>query len=111
MKFYALPLYSQADLVGGAEHDRGWAVTAGNRGRAAALRDPLPCWATMTEGHITFDGKLVACCFSHQGFDMGDLTKMSFADAWVSPKFQALRAAHLAKNVTGTACEKCVAWA
>lgn len=108
---YALPLYSQADLLGDEEHGRGWTVTAGNRGRLAALRDPLPCWSVFTEGHITWDGRLSACCFDHDGrFDMGDLKKTPFIEAWNSHAFQMLRAAHLKKDVTGTACEKCVAW-
>lgn len=107
-EIYALPLYSQADLVGEAERERGWNVTAGNRGRSGALRDPLPCWSTMTEGHVTYSGKLVACCFSFDGFEMGDLTKDSFLNCWNSPAFQQLRQAHLNKDVTGTECERCV---
>jgi len=110
-EIYALPLYSQADFVAEAEEERGWAVTAGNRGRIGALTAPIPCWAAFTEGHITWDGKLSACCFDHDGrFHMGDLTTESFMDAWNSEKFQALRKAHLAKNVCGTVCEKCVAY-
>lgn len=111
-EIYALPLYSQAELIGQSERDAGWAVTAGNRGRLDALREPLPCWAVFTEGHITWDGKLSACCFDHDGrFEMGDLTNQSFMDAWNSDKFQQLRTAHLDKNVSGTPCEKCVAYA
>lgn len=108
---YALPLYSQADFVSSEEAGRGWQVTAGNRGRLDNLRDPIPCWAVFTEGHITWDGKLSACCFDHDGrFHMGDLTQESFMDAWNSDKFQELRAAHLTGNVCGTVCEKCVAY-
>lgn len=108
---YALPLYNQASLVTEEEARRGWAPTAGNRGRADALRDPLPCWSVFTEGHITHDGKLSACCFDHNGgFEMGDLTTTSFVEAWNSAAFRELRAAHLAGDVTGTACESCVAY-
>lgn len=111
-EIYALPLYNQASLVQDHEDSVGWKPTAGNRGRAAALRDALPCWAVFTEGHITWDGKLSACCFDHDGrFHMGDLTTTSFMDSWNSPTFQALRDAHLKKDVTGTVCEKCVAYA
>ena len=82
----------------------------GNRGRAAALRDPLPCWSIFTEGHISFDGRLSACCFDHdQRFSMGDLTRVPFMQAWNSPAFQSLRAAHLRRDVRGTICEQCVA--
>lgn len=111
-EIYALPLYSQADLVADAGAERRWEVTAGNRGRVGALRDPIPCWAAFTEGHITWDGKLSACCFDHDGrFHMGDLTKTPFVDAWNSEVFQNLRKAHIGGDVTGTPCEKCVAYA
>lgn len=110
-EIYALPLYSQADLVSGEEDVRGWSAVAGNRGRAAALRDPLPCWAVFTEGHVTWDGKLSACCFDHDGrFHMGDLTTESFVQAWNSEAYQALRAAHLRRDVRGTVCESCTAY-
>jgi len=105
---YWLPLYGQAGLTAGG---RGTKPVAGNVGRAGAMREPLPCWSVFTEGHITYDGKLAACCFDHDGrFDMGDLNEMSFMEAWHSAAFQALRAANLAKDVTGTACEQCIAY-
>lgn len=105
---YALPLYNQAGFVDEAEKSKGWKATAGNRGRLDAMREPLPCWAVFTEGHVTYDGKLSACCFDHDGrFEMGDLTAMAFADAWNSEKFQTLRAAHLRRDVSGTPCEQC----
>jgi organic radical activating enzyme len=105
---YWLPLYSQAGLTAGARDTR---PVAGNIGRIGGLRDALPCWSLFTEGHITYDGKLSACCFDHDGrFDMGDLTEMSFMDAWRSAAFQELRSANLACDVGGTACEKCIAY-
>jgi hypothetical protein len=104
---YWLPLYGQAGLTAGA---RGTKPVAGNVGRADNMRDPLPCWSIFTEGHITYDGSLSACCFDHDGrFNMGDLTTTPFLEAWNSAPFQKLRAANLAKDVTGTACEKCIA--
>lgn len=105
---YWLPLYGQAGLTAGA---RGTHPVAGNVGRLAALRDPLPCWSVFTEGHITYDGKLAACCFDHDGrFNMGDLNTTPFMEAWHSQPFQDLRAANLKEDVTGTACEKCIAY-
>lgn len=105
---YWLPLYGQAGLTSGA---RGTVPTAGNQGRIGALRKPLPCWSLFTEGHITYDGRLSACCFDHDGrFDMGDLTRQSFMQAWQGEPFQALRRANLAENVCGTACETCIAY-
>ena len=105
---YWLPLYGQAGLTSGAKGTR---PTAGNQGRVGALRKPLPCWSLFTEGHITYDGRLSACCFDHDGrFDMGDLTTMTFMQAWHSDKFRALRRANLAEDVRGTVCEKCIAY-
>ena len=104
-QLYGLPLYNQAALI---ENDE-WKFVQGNRGRLDALRDPLPCWSIFTEGHISFDGRLSACCFDRDSlFDMGNLNTMSFMDAWHSKEFQELRAKHLEKDVTGTICEECV---
>jgi len=109
-EMYSLPLYSQATLAESQERAEGWAPTPGNRGRAGNLRDPLPCWSIFKEGHVTVDGRLVGCCFSHEPerFDFGDLTQGRFMDAWNSPAARALRSAHLQQDVVGTACEKCV---
>jgi len=111
-EIYALPLYSQADLTAERETDLGWTVAAGNPGRVGALRDPLPCWALFTEGHITWDGMLSACCFDHDGrFHMGDLNVTPFMEAWQSREFGDLREAHLKRDVSDTVCESCVAYA
>ena len=108
---YSLPLYNQAALCNKKEAEKGWKPTAGNRGRVGNLRDPIPCWAVFTEGHITWDGKLSACCFDHSNsFEMADLNKISFVDGWNSITFQELRGAHLKKELKGTACEYCVAY-
>ncbi|MBI2500396.1 MAG: radical SAM protein [Deltaproteobacteria bacterium] len=105
---YWLPLYSQAGLTGGAKDTQ---PVAGNIGRIGALRDPLPCWSLFTEGHITYDGRLSACCFDHDGrFNMGNLNEISFMEAWHSKPFQKLRQANLREDVAGTACEKCIAY-
>ena len=110
-EIYALPLYSQADLTGQENADRGWNVRAGNPGRADAMREPLPCWSLFSEARVTWDGRLAGCCFDHDArFDMGDLTKVSFMEAWHSKKFSDLRGWHLKKSVGGTACEDCVAY-
>jgi MoaA/NifB/PqqE/SkfB family radical SAM enzyme len=105
---YALPLYSQAAHI---TRDNGtrWVLTGGNQGRYDKLRPPIPCWALFTEGHVTWDGRLSACCFDHDNrFDMGNLKSTAFMDAWHSPKFRKLRAAHLRGKVAGTVCEHCV---
>mgnify|MGYP000847576771 CR=1 FL=1 len=107
-EFYWLPLFS----MDSASNKAGMKPTQGNPGRLGNMRDPLPCWACFTEAHLTADGKLSACCFGHGVDDalvMGDLNEQSFMEAWNSVPFQELRAAHLRKDVRGTACEACVA--
>ncbi|HWD21920.1 MAG TPA: radical SAM protein [Burkholderiales bacterium] len=105
---YWLPLYGQAGLTSGA---RGTVPTAGNQGRIGALRKPLPCWSLFTEGHITYDGRLSACCFDHDGrFDMGNLNYETFMEAWNGVRFASLRRANLAEDVRGTVCEQCIAY-
>ncbi len=111
-EIYELPLYNQASLVTEEEKAQGWRPTPGNRGRVGALRNPLPCWACFTEAHITFDGKLSACCFDHTNeFEMADLTEKSFIEGWHSGRFVDLRTAHLARDVRNTPCDQCIACA
>jgi hypothetical protein len=42
---------------------------------------------------------------------MGDLRRETFMEAWNSRQFVALREAHLRRDVSGTVCEQCVAYA
>jgi hypothetical protein len=41
---------------------------------------------------------------------MGDLNLQPFPEAWHSARFQRLRSANLAEDVSGTVCEKCIAY-
>lgn len=108
---YFLPLYSQHTLASKDIGEAGYVPVAGNIGRLGGLVPPLPCWAVSREGHVTYDGLLTACCFSHtDDFTMGDLKEQGFMEAWNSESFRELRLAHLTKDVTGTPCESCVAW-
>ena len=108
---YWLPLYSMGSIATQRESELGYRPTAGNQGRLDAMRDPLPCWSAFTEGHVRADGGLSMCCFDSDGrFQVGDLNTQSFMEAWNSPEFQAIRAAHLRRDVTGTVCEECVAY-
>jgi len=109
---YALPLYSQADLVSVDEKGRGWEIKGGNPGRAEKMRPAMPCWSLFTEARVSYDGYLSACCFDHDGrFRMGDLNEISFMKAWTSEPFQALRQAHLDYDVSETVCKECVSYA
>ena len=108
---YWLPLYSMGSMTTQREEELGYRPIAGNQGRLGALREPLPCWSAFTEGHITHDGKLSACCFdAGDKWVMADLNRVSFMEGWNSPAFVELRKAHLKKDVTGTICESCVAY-
>jgi len=108
---YWLPLYSMGAFATQREEELGFRPTAGNQGRIGALREPLPCWSAFTEGHVTAEGRLSACCFdATAGWTMGDLSGQSFMEAWNSEPFVKLRAAHLRKDVGGTPCEKCIAY-
>ena len=106
---YWLPLLSFGSKAKEEEVKLGLSPVVGNPGRLEMMRQPLPCWATMKEGHITHDGKLSACCFDNSNsWIMADLNEVSFMDGWNSDKFQALRKAHLSGNVKGTACAGCI---
>lgn len=108
---YWLPLYSMGAFATRREAELGYRPTAGNQGRVEALREPLPCWSAFTEGHVTAEGRLSACCFDATAhWTMGDLNSVSFMHAWNSDSFVKLRAAHLKRDVRGTVCEKCIAY-
>lgn len=119
---YWLPLYQMAMYKDYVESLIGYVPTAGNMGRLddttlMPTRKPLPCWTAFTEGHVRADGGLAACCFgSDDKFDMGILDGTNFMRAWNSPKFVALREAHLKTLTEGqiallnTPCEVCVAY-
>jgi MoaA/NifB/PqqE/SkfB family radical SAM enzyme len=108
---YWLPLYSMGSIAEQREAELGFRPTAGNQGRLEALREPLPCWSAFTEGHVRADGGLSLCCFDSDGrFVIGDLNERSFMDVWNDEKFQSIRQAHLNRDVSGTVCEKCVAY-
>jgi len=105
---YWLPLYG----MGGASKAAGWAPGPGNPGRLDALRPPIPCWSVFTEGHVTKDGVLSACCFGHgtnDGLAMADLREVPFMEGWNSLQYQELRKAHLSGDVSNTPCSGCLA--
>ena len=109
---YWLPLYSMGSLAAERERELGYRPIAGNQGRLGSLREPLPCWSLFTEAHITYDGKLSACCFdAGDRWIMADLNERLFIEGWTSEAFRELREAHLRRDVRGTICEACVAYA
>lgn len=119
---YYLPLYGMAMRSEAVRAAIGYTPTHGNAGRVdpdtgLPNREPLPCWSVFREGHVRYDGHMSACCFgSDERFDIGDLTKQSFMDAWNSPKMQEIRSAQVrtktegASALAGTMCDVCVAY-
>lgn len=85
---------------------------AGNTGRLGVERAALPCWAVMNSSHILANGDVYACCFPApvKGQIMGNLHNASFEEVINGAFYKALRKAHLAKDVTNTVCEKCIAY-
>jgi hypothetical protein len=124
---YQLPLYGMSLHAERMEADTGYKPTHGNSGRidpgtGLPNRKPLPCWSAFREAHvrITNGGNgaaMSACCFgADDRFDVGDLTRMSYMEAWNSPAIQDLRARQLrtitegAEALKGSPCEVCVAY-
>ena len=108
---YWLPLYSMGSLARERERELGFRPTAGNQGRVDCLREPLPCWSLFTEAHVTYDGKMSACCFdAGDRWIMADLNEVPFLEGWHSADFGRLRESHLGHDVRGTICEACVAY-
>ena len=108
-KHYWLPLYTMGDYATHNELKQGMNPTAGNMGRLEAMRDPLPCWLTVREGHVTAKGLMSACGFdANDSWIVADLNEVSFMDGWNNKEFRDLRKAHFRKDVTGTICEQCI---
>lgn len=104
---YALPLYNPD----GAFNVGDWDYVGGNPGRADNMVAPIPCFALFTEAHINHDGTGNACCFyadDKGSWEHGSFLNETFDEVWNSEKIRALRRAHLAGEVEGTVCEKCV---
>jgi hypothetical protein len=100
---YWLPLYGYPGAVATG--------AAAEPERAEVPLKPVPCWPLFKEGHITWDGRVSACCLDHAPrFHMGSLDETPFLEAWRSPAFQRLREAHLERDLRGTACERCIAY-
>jgi len=105
---YWLPLFGYPGTAATATASR---LAPAAADRAEIKLKPLPCWPLFKEGHITWDGRLSACCLDHAArFHMGNLGETPFLEAWHSPAFQQLREAHLRQDVRGTACENCIAY-
>jgi radical SAM protein with 4Fe4S-binding SPASM domain len=66
------------------------------------------CWKMWQSCVITWDGKVVPCCFDKDAHHvMGDLTKSTFKDIWTSPQYNSFRATLLGSRSDIEMCRNC----
>jgi radical SAM protein with 4Fe4S-binding SPASM domain len=66
------------------------------------------CWKMWHSCVITWDGKVVPCCFDKDGqYVLGDLTKNSFADIWKGRAYDDFRASLFSARSEIEMCRNC----
>jgi radical SAM protein with 4Fe4S-binding SPASM domain len=66
------------------------------------------CWKMWNSCVITWDGKVVPCCFDKDAhFVLGDLSKDSFIDIWNSKEYNEFRASVLRSRSEIEICKNC----
>jgi radical SAM protein with 4Fe4S-binding SPASM domain len=66
------------------------------------------CWKMWHSCVITWDGKVVPCCFDKDAeHALGDLTKNSFAEIWNGEKYAKFRSAVLKSRSEIEMCKNC----
>lgn len=66
------------------------------------------CWKMWHSCVVTWDGKIVPCCFDKDAdFVLGDLKENSFAEIWRGEKYQAFRAQLLGSRSDIEMCRNC----
>jgi radical SAM protein with 4Fe4S-binding SPASM domain len=66
------------------------------------------CWKMWHSDVITWDGKIVPCCFDKDAnFVLGDLQKNSFHEVWESPEYNKFRSAILKGRDKIEICRNC----
>ena len=66
----------------------------GNDGNEFKIKNKLlnHCWRLWNSCVITWDGKIVPCCFDKDGtYRLGDLNDMSFEQIWKGPAYHQFR--------------------
>ena len=83
------------------------------RSSSPALPQPgkrWPCYHLFLAPAIAWNGNILMCCADpHHKDILGHFPEMSVAQAWRSPKLQAIRESHLQGNYRGI-CESCDVW-
>jgi radical SAM protein with 4Fe4S-binding SPASM domain len=66
------------------------------------------CWKMWHSCVITWDGRVVPCCFDKDAHHvMGDLKSQSFRDIWFSPRYRDFRATLLRSRSEIEMCRNC----
>lgn len=66
------------------------------------------CWKMWHSCVVTWDGKIVPCCFDKDGHHvLGDLSKESFADVWHGDRYNEFRASLLRSRSEIEICKNC----
>jgi radical SAM protein with 4Fe4S-binding SPASM domain len=66
------------------------------------------CWKMWHSCVVTWDGKVVPCCFDKDAkYVMGDLNKQSFREIWHGPRYNAFRAQLLRDRKSIDMCRNC----
>jgi radical SAM protein with 4Fe4S-binding SPASM domain len=66
------------------------------------------CWRMWTGSVVTWDGKVVPCCFDKDAAHaMGELSKDSFTKIWMNPSYQAFRTGILKNRQGIDICQNC----
>ncbi|MEO1448656.1 MAG: radical SAM/SPASM domain-containing protein [Bacteroidota bacterium] len=66
------------------------------------------CWKLWQGAEITWDGKVLPCCFDKDAqYEMGSLATHSFRDIWFSDPYQAFRQQLLQSRQTIDICQNC----
>ncbi|CAN5434994.1 radical SAM protein [soil metagenome] len=66
------------------------------------------CWKMWNSCVITWDGKVVPCCFDKDAhYVMGDLSRQSFKEIWEGPEYNDFRASLLRSRSEIEMCKNC----
>lgn len=74
------------------------------------IKNPLDnqCWKMWHSCVVTWDGKVVPCCFDKDAkYVMGDLNKSSMSDIWTGEQYDAFRKGIMLSRSTIDICKNC----
>jgi radical SAM protein with 4Fe4S-binding SPASM domain len=74
------------------------------------IKNSLPnhCWRLWNDAVITWDGKVVPCCFDKDAkYVMGDLKEEKFEDIWNGTNYKSFRSSVLDSRASIDICQNC----